>query len=152
MTYRPMIRMIQFLSLTFCCQHRNFKQKLLTKIHKKVTIYYKKYCPLCDAPHINEFEFGNQRECICCRVALDYAADLSVLILDRGRNAKKRKISFLTMTMSLSFQFSWKGINHLIKEYHFLVLQYLKETKKNKIMYILASDFFEKFPIHNTKI
>ena len=44
---------------------------------------------LCDAPHI-EFELGRLRECICRRVEPDYAADLSVPILDRGRNAKRR--------------------------------------------------------------
>ena len=43
---------------------------------------------LCDAPHINEFQLGKQRECICRRVAPDYDADLSVQILDRGRKAK----------------------------------------------------------------
>ena len=35
----------------------------------------------------NEFDLGKKRECICRRVAPDYAADLSVPILDRGRNA-----------------------------------------------------------------
>ena len=56
----------------------------------------------CDAPHIiymsyNEFELGKQRECIYRRVAPDYAADLSVPILDRGRNAKEREIGSSTM-------------------------------------------------------
>ena len=35
--------------------------------------------------------------CICLRVAPDYAADLSVPILDRGRNAKEREIGSSTM-------------------------------------------------------
>ena len=52
---------------------------------------------LCDAPHINEFELGIQRECICPRVAPDYAADLSVPILGRGQNAKEREIGSSTM-------------------------------------------------------
>ena len=45
---------------------------------------------LCDAPHINEFEVNNASAYV---VGLpDYAADLSVLILDRGRNAQEREI------------------------------------------------------------
>ena len=40
----------------------------------------KRNTSLCDAP----------RECTCRRVALDYAANLSVPILDRGRNAKRK--------------------------------------------------------------
>ena len=48
---------------------------------------------LCDAPHINEFEF----ECIGRMVAPDYATDLSVSILDRGRKAKEREIGSSTM-------------------------------------------------------
>ena len=40
----------------------------------------KRNTSLCDAP----------RECTYRRVALDYAADLSVPILDRGRNAKRK--------------------------------------------------------------
>ena len=37
--------------------------------------------------HISEFELGKLGDSICRRVAPDYAADLSVPILDRGRNA-----------------------------------------------------------------
>ena len=36
-------------------------------------------------------------ECIRQRVAPDYAADLSVPILDRGQNAKEREIGSSTM-------------------------------------------------------
>ena len=52
---------------------------------------------LCDASHINEFELGKYRECIFRRVARYYAADLAVLILDRGRNAKEREIPSSTI-------------------------------------------------------
>ena len=45
---------------------------------------------------INEFELGKKRECIFRRVAPDYATDLSVPILDRGRDAKKREIGSST--------------------------------------------------------
>ena len=41
-----------------------------------------------------------ERECICRRVAPDYAADLSVPILDCGRNAKERDIGSSTVNMS----------------------------------------------------
>ena len=47
----------------------------------------------CDTPHI----LSMNNTCICRRVAPDYAADLSVPILDRGRNAKEREIGFSTM-------------------------------------------------------
>ena len=40
---------------------------------------------------------GTKRECICRRVAPDYAAHLSVPILDRGRKAKEREIGSSTM-------------------------------------------------------
>ena len=50
---------------------------------------------LCDDPHINEIALGKQLECICVRVLPDYAADLSVPIWDRGRNAKEREIVLL---------------------------------------------------------
>ena len=49
----------------------------------------------CDALHVNDFELGKLRECICRRVAPDYAADLSVPIFDRGQNAKQREIGSL---------------------------------------------------------
>ena len=52
---------------------------------------------LCDAQHINEFELGKKRECICRRDAPYHAADLSVPVLDRGRNAKEREIGSSTM-------------------------------------------------------
>jgi hypothetical protein len=47
---------------------------------------------LCDASHFNKFELGKKRGCISCRVAPDFAADLSVQIMDHGRNAKEREI------------------------------------------------------------
>ena len=52
---------------------------------------------LCDAPHINELGKYTQRECICDRVAPDYAADLYVPILDRFQNAKEREIGSSTI-------------------------------------------------------
>ena len=45
---------------------------------------------LCDAPHLNQFELGKYRECICRRVAPDYAADLSIPILEHGRNTPRQ--------------------------------------------------------------
>ena len=42
-------------------------------------------------------DFKNGTNCICRRVAPDYAADFSVPILDHGRNAKERKIGSSTM-------------------------------------------------------
>ena len=47
---------------------------------------------LCDALHINEIELGK-----CRRIAPDYAAELSVPILDHGRNAKEREIGSSAM-------------------------------------------------------
>ena len=52
---------------------------------------------LCDAPHINEFELGKQHDCICRMVAPDYSADLSIPILNHGRNAKEREIGSSSM-------------------------------------------------------
>ena len=43
---------------------------------------------LCDVPHI--MSLSQVDECICRRVAPDYAADLYVPILDRGRNAIRK--------------------------------------------------------------
>ena len=47
---------------------------------------------LCDAPHIKEFVLGKQRECICLRVAPDYAADLFLPIFDVVETQKEREI------------------------------------------------------------
>ena len=46
--------------------------------------------------NLNESELSEKKsECKCHRVAPDYAADLSVQILDRGRNEKRKEDQLL---------------------------------------------------------
>ena len=80
----------------------------------------------------------------CRRVAPEYAADLSVPILDRGRNAKERKIGSSTMCRS---------------SYYKLLYKLKKGQRKNgkimnpdKIMirFLAASDYSSKYNIINT--
>ena len=62
--------------------------------------------------------------CICHRVAPDYAADLSVPNLDRGRNAKEREIGFLIMYTTVY-------IGRPTKKYYYLKLIKISLFVKN---------------------
>ena len=63
---------------------------------------------------MKKFELGNHCECICRRVAPDYAADLSVPILDRGRNAKEREIGSSTMCRPNYYKLLYKNYYYIL--------------------------------------
>ena len=91
----------------------------------------------CDAPHMMSLSSTcKERECICRRVAPDYAADLSVPILDRGRNAKGREIGSSTMCRP--------NYNYLLLFIYRNILTFPVKPQRNFLKHTVLYSCFER--------